>query len=138
MREQLQQLVCGFGIQRAGRFIGQNQPGVRNQCPGHGGALLLSARYLIGVFGEQLRNPELLCDRLQAPFHFLVRYAGQHQRKINVVHQRKRVEQVEILEDKAQIISAERGDFRFPDLGKIARIEQHRAACGLIESGQNI
>ena len=105
--EQAQQLIRGLGVQRAGGFVRQNQLGLGDHRPGHGGALLLTAGDLIGIFFQQPGDAQACRQVFEPPVHLGVFHAREHKGQIDVVLQGEGVQQVKILEYKAQIVPAE-------------------------------
>lgn len=93
-----------------GRFVCQDQTWVGDKRPCHGGTLFLTAGYLIGKFLQQFCNAQLLRNGCEPALHLRIRRSGQHQRQIDVVLQGKGVQQVEVLEHKAQVVPAKCGD----------------------------
>lgn len=83
---------------------------VGDKRPCHGGTLFLTAGYLIGKFLQQFCNAQLLRNGCEPALHLRIRRSGQHQRQIDVVLQGKGVQQVEVLEHKAQVVPAKCGD----------------------------
>ena len=80
----------------------------------------------------------MLRQRLQPPFHIRVAAPCQHQGQQNVVPHREGVQEIEVLEHKAQVIPAEGGNVLLPDGHDILSIQQYLAAGGFIQSRQNI
>ena len=113
--EQLQQGVGGPGVQSAGGFVCQNQLGVRDEGPGHSSPLLLAAGDLIGVFRQDVRDAQLICDGAELLLHLPVVCARQHQGQIDVVLKGEGVQQVEVLEHEPQVGPAEGRQIPLPD-----------------------
>ena len=103
-----------------------------------GCALLLSAGDLVRVLFQDLRNAELCRERLKALRHLSVGLPCQHQRKINVVLQRKGVEQVELLKHKAELVAAKSGDVLLRQRGNICPVKKHRAARRPVQRREQI
>ena len=74
----------------------------------------------------------------EAGAHLIVALAREDEREIDVILERERVEQVELLKHEPEMIAAERGGLAFADLGKVPPVEQHRAGGGLVERGENV
>ena len=136
--EDAQQLVRGAGIERAGRLVGQQQTGVRDDRAGNGRALLLAAGDLIRIFFQQLRDAELRRDGLEPCAKLALRHAREHERQIDVVLDREGVEQVELLKDEAEIVAAEGGAVGLADGREVFAVEQHLAGGRLVEPGEDI
>ena len=93
-----------------------------NQSPGHRRALLLPAGYLIRVLSQDIRDLQLFGDRGQAPAHFGIGLAGQNQRQKNVILHREGIEQVKILEHKAQMLPPESGQLLVLDAHNVPSV----------------
>lgn len=85
--EYLHDLYTRFGVQIAGRFVGEDDRGIVDEGAGDGYALLFSAGYLIGVIVQSMAES----DRLQDSFRLFVVvdfFIGVEQRKLYVVYYR--------------------------------------------------
>ena len=138
LAEQLQQIVRGPGVEGAGGLVRQNDLRVRDEGPGHCRPLLLSAGDLIGVLDQDVGDAQLLCQGLQLSLHFLVGPSRQHQGQEDVVPQGEDVQQVEVLEHKAQMRAAEGRQVPFPDVGQGLAVQKHLSGSGAVQSRQNI
>ena len=136
--EQAQQLVRRAGVERARGLVGQHQLRVRDERARHGGALLLSAGDLVGVFGEDVRDAQLLRDGLQARAHLGVGFLRQHEREEDVVLDGEGVEEVEVLEHEAQVVAAERADLALGDGREAAAVQQHLARGRAVERREDV
>ena len=136
--EQAHQLVRRAGIQRAGGLVGQQQLRIGDQRAGDGHALFLAAGYFIGEFFQQRFNAQLARERCEPRAHLRKAHARKHQRQKNVVLQRERIQQIEILEHKAQVVPAEGGLFPAAQQRKRPAVELHLAAGGFIQRGQDV
>ena len=116
MRDRLSPLAYGLGIE----------------------TLLLSAGDLVGVLFQKLADAERFRNIDEAGAHLIVALAREDEREIDVILERERVEQVELLKHEPEMIAAERGGLAFADLGKVPPVEQHRAGGGLVERGENV
>ena len=103
------------GFRSAGGFVCQNQLGVRDEGPGHSSPLLLAAGDLIGVFRQDVRDAQLICDGAELLLHLPVVCARQHQGQIDVVLKGEGVQQVEVLEHEPQVGPAEGRQIPLPD-----------------------
>ena len=136
--KQVQQLVGGLGVQGAGGLVGQQNAGIGDHGAGHSGALLLAAGDLIGVLFQQLFDAQLLRQRQQPPVHLRILLSRQHQGKIDVILQRKGVQQVEILKHKAQVVPPESGHITGFYGGNVISFQQHLAGGGSVQGGQDV
>ena len=62
----------------------------------------------------------------------------QHERKQNVVLDRKRIQQVEVLKDEAKMLSAKLGQVAIRNRRKAHAVEQHISRGGLIQRGKDV
>ena len=99
--EQIEKLVGCPGIQRARRLIRQNDRRIHHQGPGNRRPLLLASRDLIRKFLHKLLNPQLSHDGVRLLFHFPVALLCQNHGQIDIVLQRKRIQQIKILKHEA-------------------------------------
>ena len=76
--------------------------------------------------------------QLEQALHLRILLARKHQRQIDIVLQRKGVQQVEILKDKAEMIPAESGHLRLPYRADIPALQQHLPRGGAIQRRQNV
>lgn len=67
-----------------------------------------------------------------------MRYAGEHEGQIDVVAQGKGIQQVELLEDKAQMLAAEGRKLLFRHGVQVASAKEHLTSGGLVEPGENV
>ena len=136
--KETQELVSRFGVERAGRLIGEDELRVCDKRAGDGGALLLSARDLIGVFLQDVLDAELCGNRIERAAHLVVLLAREHQRQEDIVLNRKGVEQIKILKHEAQIVTAEGGYLLLLYLDDVASVEQDLSGARLIERSEDI
>lgn len=70
--------------------------------------------------------------------HFLKILSGKYHRKKDVVAERECIQQVKILEDETEMISAESRDILFADLREIHAVQKDFASGGPVERGQDV
>ena len=109
-----------------------------NESPGHSGALFLASGHLVGVLLQQRFNAQLSGQGQQPGLHLRVGPGRQHQGQQDVVLQGKGVQQIKVLEHKAQVLPPEGRQLRLPDVGQVAAVEFHLAPGGLVQGGQNV
>ena len=119
LAEQVQQLIGGAAVQGPGGLVGQDQTGMGDQRPGHGGPLLLAAGHLVGILVQQLQDAQLAGDGVQPGLQLPIGPPGQHQGQVDVVPQGEGVQQVELLEHEAQVVPAEGRGVGLPDGGHV-------------------
>jgi hypothetical protein len=117
-------------VEVAGRFVGQDHGGRIRQCPGDGHALLLPAGQcrgkLVGLVGDLDSRQQLQCAL--APLARRIGAAEVH-RQHDVLHRRERRQELEELEDEADVAAAPRRqlafvqtlDFDVPDVQRARR-----------------
>ena len=96
---------------------------------GNGCTLLLTARHLIRVLFQQINYTKHICDRCKSLAHVLIIHTCKHQREIDIVFKRKRVQQIKILKDKTEMISAKRRKLLIGQPCNVLAVQQY-AACG--------
>jgi hypothetical protein len=79
LADQVQDLACGFGVQRGGGFVAQQHGRVGRQRAGDPDALLLAAGQLRGVRGGFALQPHQFKDLEGAPAAFAAARAGDFQ-----------------------------------------------------------
>src|SRR3990172_11976939 len=102
--EDLQDLLAGAGIQVPGGLIGQDEGGAVDQGPGDGYPLLLAPGKLCGAVVGPVFQPYHL-QGLQGPLPPF-RSAGVEQGKLHLLQGRHSRQQVEALEDEADLAVA--------------------------------
>ena len=83
--------------------------------PGHGGALLLAAGYLIGELVQDVLDAQRLGQGQQGLLHLLHTFSRQNQGQEDIVLNGKGIQQVKLLEYKAQVVPAEGGQVPLRD-----------------------
>ena len=77
-------LDAGFTVQRAGRFVCQQDLRIVHQRPGNRDTLHLSAAELVGFFAELIRQTDLLQRFLGPAAAFFLPDPGQRQRQLDI------------------------------------------------------
>ena len=126
------------GVQGTGRFVCQQKFRPGDQSSGCCCALLLAAGDLIRVLFQQFADSQILRQRGQAGNHLFVWCFLQNQRKKDIVLQRQRVQQIEILEYETEMIPAETGHLFLRDLGDIPAVQQNLTACRPVQRSEDI
>jgi len=131
--QQAEDRLSGFGVQRRGGFIAQQNRRIVNQSAGNAYALFLPARQLRRIS----RVLALQADQFQQLTHFLLAlqlgYARHLERQFNVLPYGFGRHQVEVLEDHADL-APQRHQLVFVKTGDIHLINQHAAAAGLLKT----
>ena len=113
--EEGEEAVGGPAVQGPGGLVGQDDPGLGDEGPGHRHPLLLAAGDLVGELPQQLLQPQPPGQGRQALGHLRVGLSRQHQGQQDVIPDGEGVQKVEVLEDEAQVVPAEGGDLPLPD-----------------------
>ena len=102
-------LVAHLRVEVAGRFVREQDARPADDRPGDGDALLLAARELRGKVVDACAQPDAV-ERFLGPLPPLrVRHPAIEQRNLHVVEHAEVADQVEHLEDEADLLVAHRG-----------------------------
>ena len=85
-----------------------------------------------------MRNAQLPGDGGKYLLHLGIGHSCQHHGQIDVVLQIEGIQQVKLLEHKAQIVPPEGSHVLFLDGAQVLPFQQHRAGGGLIQGCQDI
>lgn len=96
-------------VQCSGGFIRQDKFRGMYKSPCTRTALLLSARYLIGIFVQDISNAQLSSSLLHLGFDLFRGRFLDRKSQCNIFPQGQGIQQVEILKNKAQIFPPEPG-----------------------------
>ena len=102
-------LVAHLRVEVAGRLVGEQDPRPADNRPGDGDALLLAAGQLRRKVMNPGAEPDPVERRLGEPAPLGVRDAAIEQRDLHVVEHAQVADQVEGLEDEADLLVADRG-----------------------------
>ena len=106
--EEAEQLGAGPGVEGAGGLVREHDLRTAGECASRGDALLLPAGQLRRTVREPLGEPDRLDDRLDPE---RVRLAtGDLDRQHDVLRRGQRRQQVERLEDEADLVAAQQGE----------------------------
>ena len=136
--EEAQKAVGGLAVQGPGGLVGQDDAGLGDEGPGHSHPLLLPAGDLVGVLLQQCVDTQPPGQGQQPLLHLLVGLPRQHQGEQDVVLDGECVQEIEILEDKAQVVPTEGSDVPLLDGDDVLPVQQDLAAGGLIQGRQDI
>ena len=140
--KQVHHLDAGPGVEVAGRLVGQQDRRLVDQRPRDGDALLLAARQLVGIVIHALAEPDDLQDFLGP----LVALGGLHlvlaavveQRQLDVVERRRPRQQVEALEDEADLAVAHDRELIAGHPRDILAVEDVLAARRAIKAAEDV
>ena len=134
--QEAQDLRAGDGIQVAGRFVGEDELGACDQRAGDGDALLLAAGQLVRAVVQALLEPQRGHEQVEpGAVRFL---AGQRQRHDDVLLGGEHRQQVEALEDEADLVAAQHGQLVVGHGGDVGAVEHDVPAGGGVESGERV
>ena len=94
---------AGLAVQVAGGFVRQDQQGMVDERPGHGGTLLLTAGDLRRVFVPDGGDTEYIAQLVRPGLRLAGDGAADDGGQENVLPDRQTVQQQEVLEHKAQL-----------------------------------
>ena len=126
--DQRQHVGAVLGIEIAGRFVGDEQRRLMDQRAGDRGALHFAAGDLLRVVRQPMRDADALGERPRAAFRLLVLHAREQAGQRDVVADRQRRQQVEELEDEADLLAAHPRQLVVAHRRQIAIVERQRAA----------
>ena len=132
--QQLDDLLAGGRVEIAGGLVGQEQPRSAADGARDGHALLLTPRELDGVVVRATGEADLGEQRSGALER--VGLAGQLERDRDVLESGERGDQVVGLEHKPDFAPAQQRHFVLAKVRDVFAIQQHLAAGGRIETGQ--
>ena len=100
---------AGLGVQIAGGFVRQDQQGVVDEGPGHGGPLLLAAGDLRRVLGADGADAEHIAQLVRPCLRLAGDGAADDGGQEDVLLDRQAVQQQKVLEHEAQLPVADLG-----------------------------
>ena len=103
--QETEHLGAGAGVEVAGRLVGEDDLGPGDQGPGAGDPLLLAAGQLAGPVPEPVAQADGVDDRVEPVLVGLA--PGDGQRQQDVLLRGQRGQQVELLEDEADLVPAQ-------------------------------
>ena len=131
-------LQAGFAVQRAGRFIRQQDIRVVHQCPGNCHPLHLAAAHLVGAFLQLVSQSDPLQHFRRAPPPFLPAHAGKRQRQFHVGQHCLVRNQVVALEYKSDRMIPVYIPVLFPELFRAPAVDQQIARRIPVQSADDI
>src|SRR5437764_190819 len=128
--QDVEHLLAGRRVEVAGRLVGEEQARTGDQRPGDGGTLHLAPRELSGQVAGPLREPDLgdgvghgaIC----AP-------SVEEQRERDVLGHRERRDEVEELEDEADLLPPQPGPLADAQSPQVAAVERDQTVVGLVD-----
>ena len=123
----------GLGVERGGRLVGEQQRGVGGQGARDADALLLATRELLGVVLAALGQAHKVEQFVHAAFALLLIDARELQGVLNIASSGTRIEEVELLEDHANI-AANAAELALGLADDVGAVEKQLPARGGIEA----
>ena len=138
LAEDRQHFLAGLGVQRAGRFVRQDNFAAVDQRARDADALLLAAGKLAGlvVFAPLQAQPRQQLRRSLPPL--IAPGVGVDGRNFNVAQRAEIGHQVVTLEDKADMLAAQAGQFVRRQVGGVLAADVVVAAIRHIEAAHDV
>jgi hypothetical protein len=127
--------LSGGRIEIAGGFVGQDKPGTIGQGSGDGDALLLTDGELTGQMVEMVGQAHV-GEQIDGPGAIVTGAKGQGE--FDVLESGEGLEQIEGLEDVADVSGAESVEAGFGEGGEIGLMEDDGAGVGADDSGDEV
>jgi hypothetical protein len=134
--QQGKDLAAGRRVQVARRLVGEHHRRAGDERAGDGHALLLAARELGRAVAEAVGQADLL-DEFVEPLRVRLA-AGQLERQGDVLGRGEHREQVEELEDEADVVAPQAGERGVVELGDVEAGDGHVARRGLVQTGEDV
>ena len=136
--EDLHDFAAGGGVEVAGGLVGEEDVGLADEGAGDGDALELAAGELLGVVSEPSAESEALGVVAGEPSPFGLGDAAVDEWEGDVVDDVEVVEEVEGLEDEADVFVAEEGESAVAAVGHALAVDFHDAAGGDVEESEQV
>jgi len=136
--QQLHHLVAVRGVQVAGGLVRQDQLGTAHHRPAHGHPLLLPPRQLLREMVLARHELHLLQHRQHPFLPGRGRDAEIEQRQLHILKHRQLVDEVEALEDEADIRFAELGPPALGVAGNLLTQEEVFTRAGRVEQAEDV
>jgi hypothetical protein len=136
LAQHAQDLVARLGVEVAGRLVGEHHRRLRDQRARHRHALLLAAGQLGRAVGEPIRETNGV-DQAAQPL-VVDATAGDRERQHDVLLSREDRDQVEELEDEAELVAAQLGEVAVVEVADLHAVEHDRAGGGAVEPGEDV
>jgi hypothetical protein len=136
--EERHDLVAGLGVEVAGGFVGEDDGGLVDQGAGDGDALALAAGELVGLVHHAGAEVDGLEDGLGAGDALGGGGAVVDEGQLDVVQRGGAGEQVEGLEDEADLLVADAGEFVVVELADVVAVEPVLALGRGVEAADEV
>ena len=136
--EELVQLLLVVRVERARRFVGQDDVGLVHQCACHGHALLLAARELGGTVVGAVSQAEVVEQLKAAGLHFALLAPGDEAGDHDVFEGREFGQQLVKLEYEAEVLAAEAREAWSGEPEHVLTGNVHFAGVGGVECAHDL
>ena len=133
---ELEDLAAGGGVEVAGGLVREHHRRARHERAGHRDALLLAAGHLARAVAEAVGEPDL-GDELLVPVRLRLA-AGDLHRQEDVLLRREHRQEVEELEDEADVVAAQRRQPGVVEAGDLGVADPHLPAVGVVQPGEDV
>ena len=130
---ELQYLLAGLVIQRAGGLIAKQDVRILNDGTANGGALLLAAGKLVGQFSAVIPQAQ----QVEQLIH-IQRAAGEVSAHLDVFPHGQVRDEVVHLEDVAQMAAAVEGQGLLVHIGHTLAVDKNVAGVGAVDAAQDV
>ena len=131
-------LVAGLGVEVSGGLVGEDDGGVVDEGAGDGDALALAAGELVGLVHHAGAEVDALEHGLGAGDALGGGGAVVDEGQLDVVQRGGAGEQVEGLEDEADLLVADAGELVVVELGDVVAVEPVLALGGRVEAADEV
>ena len=136
--KQVHYLIPVAAVEVPGGLVGQDEFRVVHHGPGHGHTLLLPARELLREVLAPVHDLHLLEHRFYPLFALGGFDPGIDERQLHILVHGELVDQVEALEDKADVVLAQVGPLALVEAGHFNAVELEAAAVWVVEQADNV
>src|SRR6185436_3354808 len=136
--DQRKNLLAGARVEVAGRFVGEQDRRIDRQRARDRDALPLAAGELVGQMMQAVFELDQREQLARAFVDLLPRPAAQVQRQPHVLQRAQRRQQVEELEDEADLVAADAGQLVVAEAGERLAVDAHLAGGRAIEPADQV
>ena len=133
-----QQILRCLGVQRPGGFVSQEQGLARNHCSGAGSPLLLAPGNLIRKFRQDVGDAQLSSHLPHPVLYCSGVLVIQREGQTDVFLDGQGIQQIEVLEHKAQPLPAELGQFTFRQVGHAHPVQENFPGADGVNGGNAV
>ena len=136
--QQIHDFLAMRRVQVSSRLVSENEPGSMDQTSGHRDALALPAGETIGERTGTIRQTDGAQHFHAALSHRLALGAVELQGQQQVLQNRQRWQEVEELEDEADVSPSKEGSIPFAEVRHLDSVDNHAPGVGPVESAEQI